>query len=114
MVGLGFLFVIFLAAFLLLGVQNKLENRKWLLWVAILMVPLPYIASESGWILAEVGRQPWVIQNILPTMAAVSKISTGSVQVTFWMFVLVFTGLLIAELMIMFKQIKLGPKKGGH
>ena len=114
MVGLGFLFVIFLAAFLLLGVQNKLENRKWLLWVAILMVPLPYIASEAGWILAGVGRQPWVIQNILPTMAAVSKIGTGSVQVTFWMFVLVFTGLLIAELMIMFKQIKLGPKKGGH
>ena len=61
--------------------------------------------------MAEVGRQPWVIQDILPTIAAVSQISSFSVQITFWMFFLLFTGLLIAEVTIMTTQIKKGPEE---
>ena len=113
MVGLGFLFILYLAVMLYFGVNNKLEGKRWLMRLGILMIPLAYIASEAGWIVAEVGRQPWVIQDILPTLAGVSQISTGTVQTTFWLFVLLFTALLIAELKIMFKQIKLGPKSGG-
>jgi cytochrome d ubiquinol oxidase subunit I len=56
------------------------------------------------------GRQPWVIQDLLPTMAAVSHIDSTSVQVTFWLFAVLFTALLIAELSIMFRQIKNGTK----
>jgi cytochrome d ubiquinol oxidase subunit I len=56
------------------------------------------------------GRQPWVIQDMLPTMAAVSHINTSSVQITFFLFAVLFTVLLIAELSIMFRQIKMGPK----
>ncbi len=78
------------------------------------MIPLAYVASQAGWIVAEVGRQPWVIQDILPTVAAVSRIGVGAVQVTFFLFLAIFTTLLIAELKIMFKQIKNGPKEGGH
>jgi cytochrome d ubiquinol oxidase subunit I len=77
------------------------------------MIPLVYIASQAGWIVAELGRQPWVIQDILPTMAAVSRIDASAVQVTFFLFAIIFTALLIAELKIMFRQIKLGPKDGG-
>jgi cytochrome d ubiquinol oxidase subunit I len=62
---------------------------------------------------AEVGRQPWVIQDLMPTMAAVTKISTGAVQVTFWLFAIIFTTLLIAEIKIMMRQIKIGPKTEG-
>jgi cytochrome d ubiquinol oxidase subunit I len=64
-------------------------------------------------VVAEMGRQPWVIQDLLPTVAAVSMIDSTSVQITFWLFAAIFTTLLLAEIMIMIKQIKLGPKDGG-
>ncbi len=114
MVGLGFLFITFLALVLFFSVDNKLQTKKWLLKLGIIMVPLAYIATEAGWIVAEVGRQPWLIQDMLPTIAAVSQINVSSVQITFWIFALLFTTLLIAELKIMFKQIKSGPKDGGN
>lgn len=114
MVGLGFLFILYLALMLYLSVNNKLEGKKWILRLGVVMIPLAYLASSAGWIVAEVGRQPWVIQDILPTLAAVSDISAGTVKITFWLFALVFTALLIAELKIMFKQINIGPKMGGQ
>ena len=72
-----------------------------------------YVASQAGWTVAEMGRQPWVIQDLMPTFAAVSAIDSSSVQITFWLFAAVFTTLAIAEIGIMTKQIKLGPKDGG-
>jgi cytochrome d ubiquinol oxidase subunit I len=113
MVILGIFFLIVFVLVLYWGIKDKLENKKWFLWVTIFSIPLAYIASESGWVLSEMGRQPWVIQDVLPTIAAVSNINTSAVQITFWLFALVFTALLIAELKIMFKQIKIGPKGGG-
>jgi cytochrome bd ubiquinol oxidase subunit I len=113
MVFLGFYFIAFFALTLFFVLKKKIDTKNWFLWVALLSIPLPYIAGEAGWIVAEVGRQPWVIQDYLPTVAAVSQINASSVQVTFWLFALVFTGLLIAELSIMTKQVKIGPKEGG-
>lgn len=113
MVGIGLLFIVFFALVLYLTLEKDLEQKRWLLWASIFMVPMAYIASQAGWIVAEVGRQPWVIQDILPTNAAVSSIGVGAVQVTFFLFLIIFTTLLIAELKIMFKQIKMGPKEGG-
>jgi cytochrome d ubiquinol oxidase subunit I len=110
MVILGFYFLFLMILFIYNVFTDKLENRKFLLRIAILTVPLAYLASQAGWIVAEMGRQPWVIQDLLPTMAAVSHISTTSVQVTFWMFAVLFTALLIAELSIIFRQIKIGSK----
>lgn len=113
MVGLGFLFIAFFILILYLIFFKEFKINKWLLRTAILMIPLAYIASQAGWIVAEVGRQPWVIQDILPTVAAVSRIDASAVQVTFFLFFIIFTTLLIAELRIMFTQIKKGPKDGG-
>jgi cytochrome bd ubiquinol oxidase subunit I len=110
MVVLGFYFLFLMMILIYHVFTDKLENRKFLLRLAVLTVPLAYLASEAGWIVAEMGRQPWAIQDLLPTMAAVSHISTTSVQVTFWMFAVLFTALLIAELSIIFKQIKIGSK----
>lgn len=113
MVILGLYFIIlFIIAIYYLN-ADKLEKRPWILWLSIFTIPLVYIASQAGWIVAELGRQPWVIQDLLPTMAAVSRIDASSVQITFWLFALVFTALLVAEIMIMVKQIKIGPKNGG-
>lgn len=110
MVGLGFLFLLFFVVVLVLTLKNRLRHR-WLLITSIVMVPLVYICGQAGWIVAEVGRQPWVIQDIMPTVAAVSRIDASAVQITFAIFAVLFTVLLIAEMSIMFKQIKLGPKE---
>jgi cytochrome bd ubiquinol oxidase subunit I len=110
MVILGFFFLLMMVLFLYHAWKDTLENKRFLLRLAILTVPLAYLASQAGWIVAEMGRQPWVIQDLLPTIAAVSHISSTSVQTTFWMFAVLFTALLTAELSIMFKQIKTGSK----
>jgi len=110
MVMLGFYFVAFFIVILISIIRGKIDNRRWLLRLAIITIPLVYIASQAGWVVSEVGRQPWVIQDLLPTVAAISRIDASSVQITFWMFAVLFTALLIAELKIMFKQIKIGPK----
>jgi cytochrome bd ubiquinol oxidase subunit I len=114
MVALGFWFILFFIITLFLVYNDKIQDSRLWLKLSILGFPLALIASEAGWIVAELGRQPWVIQDLMPTMAAVSKISAGTVQVTFWLFAVVFTALLAAEIGIMTKQIKLGPKDGGH
>ncbi len=114
MVGLGFYFILIFAMVLMLIFRGDLTEKKWFLRLAIITIPLAFVASLSGWIVAEVGRQPWTIQDLLPTVASVSQIDASAVQITFWLFMIVFTALLIAELKIMFKQIKIGPKEGGH
>ncbi len=74
------------------------------------MVPLAYIASECGWLVAEFGRQPWTIQDMLPTMASVSNVNSGSVVITFFIFLALFTTMLAVEINIMLKQIKKGEE----
>jgi cytochrome d ubiquinol oxidase subunit I len=109
MVFLGVHFFALLLVVLLLTLKDTIAKKRFILHTAVWTIPLAYIAAELGWVVAEVGRQPWVIQDILPTIAAVSQIQPTSVQVTFWMFFLIFTGLLIAEIKIMTTQIKKGP-----
>ena len=82
---------------------------SWHYWTAILLVPLAYIASECGWLVAEFGRQPWTIQDMLPTWAAVSDLNAGSVAFTFILFLILFTTMLAVEISILLKQIQKGP-----
>ena len=82
----------------------------WHYWVAIILVPLAYIASESGWLVAEFGRQPWTIQDMLPTWVGVSDIDGCSVALTFFLFLFLFTLMLTVEISILLKQIKKGPE----
>jgi cytochrome d ubiquinol oxidase subunit I len=113
MVVCGFYFILLFIIVLYFHSKNQLEDKRWLQYVMLWTIPVVYLAGQAGWIVAEIGRQPWVIQDLLPTRAAVSMIETTSVQITFWLFAVLFTALLIAELMIMTRQIKLGPKDGG-
>ena len=105
MVGLGTMFIAFFALVLLLVYKRDIAKYKWLHWAAIAALPLAYVASEAGWIVAEMGRQPWTIQDLLPINAAVSNIGSGSVALTFFVFLALFTTLLAVELRIMWKQI---------
>ena len=80
----------------------------------VLTIPLAWLASQAGWIVAEVGRQPWAIQGLLPNVAAISRLEVGSVQTTFFIFLVLFTLLLVAELSIMGKAIAAGPETDKH
>ncbi|MBQ9469590.1 MAG: cytochrome ubiquinol oxidase subunit I [Bacteroidales bacterium] len=108
MVGLGIFFIALFVLYFLYERKNRLESTPWLLKLGIISVPLVYICSQAGWMVAEVGRQPWTIQNLLPVNAAVSGVSAGSVATTFTIFAVLFTATLIVELRIMFTQIKKG------
>ena len=109
MVGLGIWFVVLCIWMLILEKRNTLGQKRLPLHLALWSILLVYIASQAGWVVAEVGRQPWTIQDLLPTVAAVSRLESASVQVTFWIFAALFTTLLIAEIGIMVKQIRRGP-----
>lgn len=102
MVGVGTLLMLF---FLVIGHiawrKDITDKHHWLHKAALLMLPLTYLASEAGWIVAELGRQPWAIQDMLPTVAAVSDLQPGSVALTFFLFLALFTALLVAEVSIM-------------
>ncbi|MDR3184227.1 MAG: cytochrome ubiquinol oxidase subunit I [Prevotellaceae bacterium] len=104
----GFLLLLF-AVTSYLSYKNKFEHKRWLQWTCLLSIFLAVMAGQAGWVVAEVGRQPWAIQDILPVSAAISKLSASSVQVTFFIFLALFTVLLIAELRIMINAIKKGP-----
>jgi cytochrome d ubiquinol oxidase subunit I len=110
MVILGCAFILLFIVATWLSYKNKFEDKRWLHWICLWAIPFAYIAGQAGWMVAEIGRQPWAIQDVLPTSAAVSKLSASSVQVTFFLFLILFTILLIAELKILLKAIKKGPE----
>lgn len=83
---------------------------KWLHYIALLTIPMGYLAGQAGWIVAECGRQPWAIQDLMPVSAAISRLSTSSVQITFFLFLVLFTVMLVAGVGIMVKAVKHGPE----
>ena len=136
MVGLGCLFILFFGVLVILSYRipyvSVITRRllasvgllpetvadthditglpSWHYWLAIALIPLAYIASESGWLVAEFGRQPWTIQDMLPTWAAVSDLHSSSVMITFILFLVLFTTMLAVEISILLKQIVKGPE----
>jgi len=118
MVGLGCLFILFFAVIAatvyhypkrFFAKRDITAMPAWHYQAAMVMIPLAYIASECGWLVAEFGRQPWTIQDMLPTWAAVSDLQSSSVMITFFLFLILFTTMLAVEINILFKQIKKGP-----
>ncbi len=113
MVTLGGWFTFLFALVLYLSIKKDISDYRLLLTSAVWSIPLGYVAGEAGWVVAEVGRQPWAIQDLMPVGIAATKIATTNVMISFFMFATLFTILLIAEIKIMTKQIKIGPE-GGH
>jgi len=110
MIALGCFLTLLFAITAYFAFKKKFENKTWLQWTCLWSILLAIIAGQTGWVVAEVGRQPWAIQDILPVSAAVSHLSSSTVQLTFFIFLVLFTVLLIAELKIMFNAIKKGPQ----
>lgn len=109
MIGLGMFIALVLALVMWFNYKDKLPKMSWLLWAALISVPLVYICGQSGWIVAEVGRQPWTIQGLLPVNVAISDTSVAEVMTTFFLFLGIFALFLVIEIRIMVNAIKKGP-----
>jgi cytochrome d ubiquinol oxidase subunit I len=109
MVGLGFYFIALFAVAFVLASKRQLDRYSGFLWLALLSLPLPWVAAELGWIVAEVGRQPWVIEGVLPTFLAASSISAANVWITLIGFVVFYSTLAVVDVYLMVKTVKAGP-----
>ena len=109
MVGLGFLMLALFAMAFWCTVKLECSKRRWLLKWALVMLPAPWIAGELGWFVAEYGRQPWTIYGVLPTHLSVSTLSVTSLYGSLAGFVGFYTLLLIVEMYLMVKFVKMGP-----
>ena len=109
MIGFGMLAALVLLLSVLFAWKDKLTPKKWLLLAAIICIPLVYIGGQCGWMVAEVGRQPWTIQGLLPVNVAISSLSAGAVQTTFFIFLAVFALFLAIEIRILLGAIRKGP-----
>ena len=110
MIGLGMLTLLVLLIAGWMAWKDKLAGKKWLRVAALVCIPLVYIGGQCGWIVAEVGRQPWTIQGLLPVNVAISSLSAAAVKTTFFLFVAIFTLFLVIEIRIMISAIKKGPE----
>ena len=113
MVSLGFWFILLFIWAWVAVVKGSFENNTLLQKLAVLTVPLPWVATSFGWMTAEIGRQPWTVFGVLPTAESATPIALANVQATFFMFLAAFVILGIAELKILFTVVKHGPK-GAH
>lgn len=114
MVACGFFFILLFATGFYLSMKRKLHTTRWYLRIAFFSLPLPWIAAELGWVVAEYGRQPWSVQDILPTAMGASSISTTQVLTSISGFILFYTILAIVEIFLMVKYIRLGPDNMAH
>lgn len=109
MVGLGFAMLLLFGLAFWHSIKNTFQTKTWLLKWALWFIPVPWIAIQSGWIVAEYGRQPWTVFGMLPTHLSVSSLSAANVMGSIAGFVGFYTLLLVAELYLMFKYARLGP-----
>ena len=110
MVGLGIFFIALMVVFFYLASVHKLDKYRWLLRLAVWSIPLPLVAIECGWFVAEFGRQPWIIEGVLPTAVAASNLGVATLLTTILGFVVLYTILLVIETKLMLKAVRKGPE----
>jgi cytochrome bd ubiquinol oxidase subunit I len=110
MVALGFYFILLFATMFWNASARALERRPWLLRLCLWSLPLPWLASEVGWYVAEGGRQPWTIDGVLPTFLSVSSVPLSSVIFSLVGFVMLYSALAVVETYLMVRTIRLGPE----
>lgn len=112
MVAIGIYLIVFFATAFVLASKHKLGNSRVLLWIALYSLPLPWIAIELGWLVAEYGRQPWVVEGVLPTFYAASGLTFMDLAISLGFFLTLYTALAIVMVFLMVKLIKAGPSDG--
>jgi cytochrome d ubiquinol oxidase subunit I len=114
MVALGLILIALFAAAFYLASRHRLERNRWFLRLALYSLPLPWIAAELGWIVAEYGRQPWAIDGLLPTFLGISTTSSTNVWMSLSGFVIFYTSLAAVDVYLMLRMIRQGPDGLGY
>jgi len=109
MVGCGMYFIALFAWSFWLASKRRLDAKRWYLKLALWSLPLPWLAAELGWVVAENGRQPWAIEGVLPTALGVSSVSAGQVLFSLIGFVVFYTALAVVDVVLMLKYTRRGP-----
>ncbi len=113
MVGLGMaMLVVFILAFIQ-STRHRSDANPWVLRLALFSIPMPWLAAEAGWFVAEHGRQPWSIAEVLPTYLSASSVSESQVMSSLTAIIIFYTALLIVEMYLMFRFARLGPSSLG-
>ena len=108
MAGIGFLQIaVFAAAFILVTLRKC--DAKWILWTAVAIMPLPWIGVEAGWVLSEIGRQPWAVEGVLPTFLGASSLTAAQIWTTIVGFTLLYGTLAVIEVGLIVRTIRRGP-----
>ncbi len=110
MAGLGFFFIAFFGLALIFANTRRFD-RKWFLRTAVVIIPLPWIAAEAGWLVAEIGRQPWAVDGVLPTFLGASSLTVAQIWSTIVGFTLLYGVLAVIEVRLMLAAIKKGPER---
>jgi cytochrome bd ubiquinol oxidase subunit I len=111
MVAAGFAMLGFFILAVLFSLRNDVERRRWFLKIAPWMIPVPFIACETGWLVAELGRQPWTVYGILPTWMSASTHSVTYMAFSLIGFVLIYSAFIVVEMFLMVRAVRQGP---GH
>jgi cytochrome d ubiquinol oxidase subunit I len=112
-VAVGMYLILFFGVAFWLASRGRLDSRRGLLKVALWSLPLPWVAIESGWFVAEYGRQPWVIEGVLPTYYAASGLTIVDLAISLTIFLVLYTVLLIIGVKVMLHAVRKGPKSDG-
>ena len=111
MVGLGTIFIVITLAAALLMWLRKLFSSRWMLWILMLTFPFPFIANTAGWMVAELGRQPWLIFGLMRTTEGYSHmVSAGNAWFSLLGFMGMYTVLGIMFLFLVWREIEHGPE----
>jgi len=108
MAGIGVLMILMFATAFVLVTLRK-HDTKWFLVIAVAAIPLPWISTELGWVLAEVGRQPWAVDGVLPTFLSASSLSVPQLLISIAVFTLLYGALAVVEVGLILRAIKKGP-----
>jgi cytochrome bd ubiquinol oxidase subunit I len=114
MVGLGLFFIALFAAAFYLATRHRFDRHPWFLKLAFFSLPLPWIAVELGWIVAEYGRQPWAVDGVLPTFLGVSRTAAGNVWFSLVGFAIFYSALAVVDAFLLTRTIRRGPDGLGY
>ena len=111
MVGLGLLMLAYFVLAVIYTLFDRVEQKRTFLWLALWSIPVPFIACEMGWLVAEVGRQPWSVYEVLPTWMAASTHSVAYLGFSLTGFVLLYTIFIVIEMYLMVRAVRRGPEQ---
>ncbi len=113
MVGFGLLMLAYFVLAVIYTLRNRVQDQRWFLRAAVWMIPVPFLANETGWLVAELGRQPWTVFGVLPTWMSASTHSVGYMVFSLAGFVLLYSIFIAVEMALMVRAIRQGPDEPG-